>query len=298
MSYKKSLIRLLDRPGGRGLLGKIGTRVVRRSSGGDIEIVYRDGFWVRRAGPHFLPDGPEFDYTYEDFSRWTHQTERYVADAKDYWLRHYEPREGDVIVDVGAGRGEDTFAFSNAVGKSGRVIAIEAHPLSFAMLKRFCQLNGLENVTALHYALMDVEGSCQVLESKSSWAENEVRVGRDAGIRVPATTLGRIFQQESLYNVAFLKMNIEGAERYALPGMSSVMQRLGQICVACHDFRGEHGDGERFRTRSYVERFLTDHGFEVSTRPNDPRDYVRDHLFGINNSAKAAAHNRPSTRNA
>ena len=138
MSFKKTLIHLLDRPGGRFLLGKLATRYVRRFTDDDLEIVFLDGLWTRRAGTHFFPDGPKFEYRVDDFSGWLRDSDRSIADATDYWLQHYGPQEGDVIVDVGAGRGEDTTAFSRAVGKTGRVIAIEADPLSFAILEKFC----------------------------------------------------------------------------------------------------------------------------------------------------------------
>ena len=84
---------------------------------------------MRRAGSDFFPDGFRFDYTYVDFNIWKNQMDVYAADTNDYWLQHYRPQEGDVIVDVGAGRGEDTVTFSRAVGQTGRVIAIEAHPV-------------------------------------------------------------------------------------------------------------------------------------------------------------------------
>jgi hypothetical protein len=70
----------------------------------------------------------------------------------------------------------------------------------------------------------------------------------------------------------FTKMNIEGAERFALLGAESFMRRADQVCVACHDL----GHGEQFRTRAFVERFLIEHGFKLASRSDDPRDYVRD----------------------
>ena len=81
--------------------------------------------------------------------------------------------------------------------------------------------------------------------------------------------------------IPFLKMNIEGAERHALLGMEASLQRTEENCGACHDFRADWGRGEHFDTRTFVEKFLTDHGFKISSRPNDPREYVRDHIFGI-----------------
>ncbi|SRR6266446_2731514 len=282
LSYKWALIRLLDCRGGRFLLGKLATGFLRRSNGDGVEIAYVDGLWTRRVGPHFFPDSRRFDYTYADFDLWKRQAEIYAADTKDYWLQHYHPQEGDVIVDVGAGRGEDTLTFSRAVGETGRVIAIEAHPVTFAILKNFCRLNRLTNVTPLQLALMDKPGTVHIAESESSWMENAIQYGEgSSGILVRASTLTEVCKQQGLKDIAFLKMNIEGAERYALLGMEPVAPCIGQICVACHDFRYGLGHGEHFRTRAFVERFLLEHGFRVTSRADDPRDYVRDHVFGL-----------------
>jgi hypothetical protein len=57
--------------------------------------------------------------------------------------------------------------------------------------------------------------------------------------------------------------------------------------VACHDFRSELGHGEQFRTRAFVEQFLIDHGFTLASRSKDPRDFVRDHVFGLRRASGA-----------
>lgn len=277
-----ALIRLLDRPGGRFLLGNIATHYLRWTEGGDIEILYRDGLWTFRVGPNFFPDGPTLNYAYRDFDKWKRQMDVYVSDAKDFWLQHYSPRKGDVVVDVGAGRGEDTLAFSSAVGETGRVIAIEAHPVTFAILKSFCRLNRLANVTPLQLALMDKSGNVQITESQSDWKVNAIEYGEgSSGILVRAATLDEVCKEQGLKEIAFLKMNIEGAERHALLGMESAIPRIRQICVACHDFWWKCGHGAQFRTRAFVEQFLVEHGFTLASRPDDPRDYVRDHVFGL-----------------
>lgn len=281
MSYKKAVIRLLDRPGGRFLLGKIATGFLRQMNGDGVKIAYVDGMWTRRVGSDFFPDGSTFDYTYANFDIWKRQMEVYETDTKEYWLQHYRAQEGDIIVDVGAGRGEDTVTFSRAVGKTGRVIAIEAHPATFAILKNFCRLNRLTNVTLLQLALMDKPGTVRIVESESSWLENAIVDGEGSGIPVQAATLSDVCEQQGLKDIAFLKMNIEGAERYALLGMDPVMQRIRQICIACHDFRADRGDGEQFRTRAFAEHFLIEHGFTPASRADDPRVGIRDHVFGL-----------------
>jgi FkbM family methyltransferase len=289
LSYQTALIRLLDRPGGRFLLGAIATRRIRQRLGErEIGVAYIDGLWTRRIGSYFIPDGLRFDYLYANFDAWRGQIEQYVADAKDYWLRHYDPKEGDTIVDVGAGRGEDTLTFSRAVGKTGRVIAIEAHPVSYSVLENFCRLNGLANVTPIHLALMDKPGTVRIIESESSWSTNAVDFGNGtSGVLVQAGTLDELCEAQKVDNIAFLKMNIEGAERYALLGAQAVMPRIRQISVACHDFRADMGHGEQFRTLAFVGRLLREHGFTLTSRPDDPRDYVRDHIFGLPTGSSA-----------
>jgi FkbM family methyltransferase len=282
LSIKRVLVRLLDRPGGRFLLGKIATYVVQRGGGDGVEIAYVDGFWTRRFKSDFFPDGPRFEYTYAYFAGWKRQMEQYEADTKEYWLQHYLPHEGDVIIDVGAGRGEDTVTFSRAVGETGRVIAIEAHPVTFASLERFCRLNRLTNVTVLRLALMDKPGTIRIVESESSWMETAIDYGDGSlGIHVRAGTLEEVWKDQGLKDIAFLKMNIEGGERYALVGLERIIQHIRQICVACHDFRSNRGDGEQYRTRAFVERFLTEHGLELASRPDHPGVGIRDHVFGL-----------------
>jgi FkbM family methyltransferase len=280
MSYKRTVARLLDRPGGRWLLGKTATAYARRFYHADVEVAHIGGLWTHRVEADFFPDGPTFESV--GLGRWNAQADEYASQTTDFWLKHYSPKEGDVIVDVGAGRGEDTYTFSEGVGETGRVIAIEASPRSFAILNSFCQLNRLRNVTTVHAALMEKPGIVRIVEDDSSWTQDSVKYGDDArGIEVRGITFDEMYVQNGLKDIAFIKMNIEGAERYALLGMQAVLPSTRQICVACHDFRSEKGDGDQYRTRVFVEQFLSKNGFSVTSNPHDPREYVRDHVFGL-----------------
>ena len=275
------MAQVLDRPGGRSLLGFVATQFARRLVKDDVDVCYIDGIWTRRVKDYFLPDSPKFDYAYSDFDGWSKQIELYVSQTHDYWLRHYSAKEGDVIVDVGAGRGEDAVAFSRAVGRSGCVFAIEAHPVSFAILRNFCRLNHLENVVPLECAIASKSGTLTLSDNNNSWMENSIVSIGEHTLSVRAATLDEICARNEIHDIAFLKMNIEGSESDALNGMEKTISRVHQVCVACHDFRWEKGDGDQFRTRAFVEEFLSDHGFVIRSRPDSPLDFVRDHVFGI-----------------
>jgi FkbM family methyltransferase len=192
-----------------------------------------------------------------------------------------------VIVDIGAGRGEDVFAFANGVGPAGRVFAIEPHPVSFRVLQKFCALNRLSNVTALNYACTDKPERLQI-ETLPVWESNHVRAGEPSPTSYPVVCLpcDTLLAGHRLERLDFLKMNIEGAERVALPGCREMLRRTRFVCVAAHDFRAARGEGEQFRTLEFVSRFLRESGFEITTRADDPRYYVPYHVHGFRRSVE------------
>jgi FkbM family methyltransferase len=280
MSLKRAIIRQLDNSLGRPLLSVLSTARARRLlKENDVEIRFEQ-LWLHRMGPYFVPDGTSFDYYDSTILAWKDQIPAYLRNARDYWFGHYKPKPGDVILDVGAGRGEDVLAFSREVGGDGLVLAIEAHPLSYQILRHFCQLNRLSNTTFVHVAIMDCPGIVMIGDD-DLWQANTVRsVGKGNGASVQATTLDQLCEERQITRIDFLKMNIEGAETFALRGMKDTIGKVRSICVCCHDFRANRGHGEQYRTREFVWRFLTENGFEVSRRAGDPRDFVEDHLYG------------------
>ena len=205
--------------------------------------------------------------------------DKFLRDANDYWFHVYKPRPGDVIADIGAGRGEDVYAFSRAVGPTGRVWAVEAHPESFRLLQQFCAQHKLENVRCLNLACLDRPAQLQI-ETLPVWESNFVREGppTPSSFPVEAITFDALCRRHGITRIDFLKMNIEGAERAALPGCRAALKRARFCCIAAHDFRAARGEGESFRTLSLVRDALSSAGFELITRDADPRYFVPYHV--------------------
>jgi FkbM family methyltransferase len=149
------------------------------------------------------------------------------------------------------------------------------------MLESFCFEYGLQNVTALRYACTDRCGPVQI-ETLPASESNYTRFGQPSETSFDAD--GRRFDDLAaaygIHRIDFLKMNIEGAERLALPGCRESLNRTRYVCVAAHDFRADEGEG--FRTLQFVQSFLTSAGFAVTRRETDPRDYVSLHVHGVN----------------
>jgi FkbM family methyltransferase len=267
---------------GREAVSRRATELARAALPGvDIEILW-NGIWIRRVGACYFPDPELFRGAEPDWKRWAGLEAKYLRDVQDYWLHVYKPCPGDVVVDIGAGRGEDVFAFSRAVGPQGRVFAVEPHPVSFQALEKFCSLNGLTNVTLRNNACLGQRERLQI-ETLPVWESNYVRTGAASATSFPVegVPFDELCAEAGIDRIDFLKMNIEGAERQALPGCRKAIQRTRFACVAAHDFRAARGEGEQFRTLAFVREFLTDCGFRLITRDDDPRYYVPYHVHAF-----------------
>jgi len=274
MWIAEETVQRLDRPETRQELARVATKAARAASGEAIEILW-DGMWMRKAEGVYFPDPDIFRTANPPWDRWCHMAAKYLRDAEDYWFHIYQPKHGDVIVDIGAGRGEDVYAFSQVVGPTGHVWAIEAHPTSYTILSRFCELNALSNVTALNMACVDTPTTLHI-ETLPVWESNFVRGGGATATshEIDGLQFDALASEQGIDHIDFLKMNIEGAERSALPGCVEALKRTSHVCVAAHDFRAARGEGEDFRTLTFVREFLSELGFRLETRDDDPRYYV------------------------
>lgn len=268
----------LDRRGGRAILGFLATRWAGRALPG-VLIEYRQGVWVHRLGGYTFADSLRFDYYAYTINRWPRKLEKILSEAEDHWFFAGRPTAGGVIVDVGAGKGEDCVAFSRAVGPNGKVLAVEAHPATIQCLRASIELNGLSNVMPIHCALTEKPGSVMI-ETAEDWESSSVVSDVKGGDRVPGVPLDALVKQHNLTRIDLLKMNIEGAEALAIEGMMQSFPIIRALCISCHDFRANRGDGEFFRTKALVERRLQAAGFRIIPR-QDHRDYIADQVNAI-----------------
>jgi len=275
-------LRMLDDEIGRPLLASLATYMARRILKDDVTIGFDCGWW-HRVGRYYVPDGQLFHFCESSALAWKDEVPNYFRDAQDHWFNGYRPKPGDWVVDVGAGRGEDVLLFSEAVGTKGKVFAIEAQPETFRRLKRFCELNRLANVVPIHAAVMEEPGTVYIEDDNSAgWIANSVS-SAGTGHAVPAFRFDDLRRAHDISRINFLKMNIEGAERSALLGMTETLTKLNNVCICAHDFRADRGEGEQYRTRDFVVDVLTKNGFAVTRRSWDPRVWVQDHIFGTRN---------------
>lgn len=257
----------LDRPGWRWLLTAL--RSVEQSCcmSRRVRVAYRECQWVSR-----YDDGTVTLLGFEP-------PELLDAKAADLFLHHYSLRPDDVVVDAGAGPGTELLAFARRVGPKGRVVAIEAHPRAIAELDAMQKLNRLACVTLTHAALT-LEPGTAVITDDPLGASNTIVDHDAAGREVPASTLDDVLERLGIVEVDLLKMNIEGAELMALRGFSRLAS-VRHVVIACHDYRAAEGRGsDAMRTNAAVRSLLEEAGFDIFSRDDDPRPWVRDYVYG------------------
>lgn len=226
------------------------------------------GRWVNRQAEATIVSPNVHTTSYAAFRRW----------VIDNWCWGYLPKEGDTVIDVGAGVGEEAVIFSQLVGPTGRVISIEAQPAIFECLKATVDQSKLSNVVPLQIALSDSDGVVRIALGDVHLTSSIVK--EDGGAEVPARSLDSLAAELGLGPIALLKMNIEGAERLAVRGMSRASANVQNLCISCHDFLADRGDSEMLRTKAEVKPLLEQYGFALRTRPDHRDAWVRDYLYG------------------
>ena len=167
------------------------------------------------------------------------------------WLSLYNPAIGDTIFDIGAGIGLETYFFSKMVGDIGKVIAIEAHPITFKCLSNLCLHNDLRNVIPLNYAIWDKKMKIQI---DNPFHHFSSRVNFESKrITVDGKTIDDVVEELHISFIDFLKMNIEGAEINAIQGMKKAVRKIKYICISCHDFLFSGGRSDANKYKSVIE---------------------------------------------
>jgi FkbM family methyltransferase len=175
------------------------------------------------------------------------------------YLEEYVPREGDVVIDVGAYTGDTALIFSKLVGEKGRVICFEPDSYCFQKLVKNKALR-LKNVVALKRLLWSRKTVVKFAETNTIGSSVFSAGGYGRIRRVRATTLDEELRRLNLDRVDFIKMDVEGAEIEILKGASRTLRNNApRLAIATyHVVRGR-------QTREEVERILRRLGYETKT---------------------------------
>ena len=157
---------------------------------------------------------------------------RYEPDTTAFFISKIRP--GMTVVDIGAHIGYFTRLFSKLVGSRGKVVAFEADPFIFELLKK--NTKRLKNVDMRQLAVGDRNGSTDFYHSEeksgcSSTVEKLPILFKKRKITVPACDLDSILESSGVKRVDLIKMDIEGGEPRALRGMQRTLEKNHDIIL-------------------------------------------------------------------
>ena len=158
---------------------------------------------------------------------------------KDYWLGTYEMdlqtslrrlvKPGMIAYDVGANIGYISLMLAHLVGSEGKVFSFEALPSNTIRWQENISLNGLSDRTHLiHGAVADRQSTIRFLVHASGGMGKVIgSAGREESyedeIEVPGISLDDFVFNQNNPAPDLIKLDIEGGEVLALPGMRRVL---------------------------------------------------------------------------
>ena len=233
-----------------------------------------------------------------------------------FFTGQYEPQEtvvlkavlvpGGTFVDVGAHWGYFSLLAAGLVGTFGRVIAVEADPRIHATLASNVALNKLSWVTAHHAAIAATPGTVELVgysDAQENWGISRIADAGSAGAGagaapdrfwVPARPLDDLLDELRAPAVDLVKMDIEGAEGFALQGMRRGLQdgRYRRLLLELHpaELRGHGMD-----PRAIIEQLLAlgYRGFTIDHSPETTRRAAYDRHFDARDALRALDVSKP-----
>jgi FkbM family methyltransferase len=166
------------------------------------------------------------------------------------------------VVDVGANIGLYSILFSQRVGQSGKVTALEPVPEIRMSLEMSLEKNCIKNVTVLPFAAGATESSLPLaldpLNSGNNWAAMPGTETNLSQISVPVRRLDTLGLSPT---PDFVKIDVQGWEVQVLQGMSGLMEQKQRPIIFC-EICEQALRMARSSTESLAQTLL-DYGYEI-----------------------------------
>lgn len=144
-------------------------------------------------------------------------------------------KRGDIILDVGANIGLTSIYAGILTGETGKVFSFEPLPTTFNILLENIHLNKLKNIIALNLALENRTGEAFIYENLhiNRGAASLYKNQTNKGIPVKVDTLNNFIKSQSIANIDFIKIDIEGSELDMLKGGADFFRKSKKpiICI-------------------------------------------------------------------
>ena len=141
-------------------------------------------------------------------------------------------RPGQVVVDVGANIGTHSIVSAIQVGATGRVYAVEAHPVTARFLRENIRLNELDLIVkVMNVAVGETSGEAMFSDQRSD-DQNCILPKSTGGISVRVAPLDSLIAAGP---IDLIKIDVEGFELMVLRGALATLSRTRAIYFEAWD---------------------------------------------------------------
>jgi FkbM family methyltransferase len=198
-------------------------------------VVARDylNYWGSRlknsgAAVRSLPGGIKLT-EFCDFSEY-HAVGEFVSDEEREFLSTH-PIGSGAIIDVGANLGIVSFILAKRFPQR-TIHAFEPVPSTFHALTTNIEINACPNIRALQCAVADQDGQVIFNADPVGRAINSIAVSKgDFAIKVRCATLDTYAEENSIDQIAFLKVDVEGFEAAVFQGARRTLLKKGAALI-------------------------------------------------------------------
>jgi FkbM family methyltransferase len=185
---------------------------------------------------------------------------------------------GAVVFDIGAHQAVVALMIAERIGRTGRVIAVEAEPHNATAARRNVELNGITNIEVVHAAGVRVPGRVRFSPGLNGQIRGQQRAGT---VDVRGVSVDQLSAEKGAPDVLFV--DVEGHELEVLRGASQTLASKPDLFVEVHRNAGLELAGgtaeqilELVSAAGYERLLVSDgdgHPFgPLSDRPSAPSD--------------------------
>jgi FkbM family methyltransferase len=167
--------------------------------------------------------------------------ERRIYDFGTYetgtlWCFDFFIKPGDVVIDAGANIGLTSIYASKLTGSKGSVYGFEPLNSTFELLCKNIRINRIKNIVPLQIALSNYNGKGNIYPNihinRGAASLNPNQVEQNP-IDVEVKTLNSWIKENNIFNIDFIKIDVEGSELELLKGASELFQHSPKptICM-------------------------------------------------------------------
>ena len=134
-----------------------------------------------------------------------------------------EPKEGNIVISIGAFQGESAIWFADKMNRKGTVYAFEPSGKSALIIEKNVRRNHLESVIKIENTALWSENSEVSFQSQQACSK---LIKQDNGNKIKTITLDSFVESNQLERIDFIKMDVEGTEKDIIQGAIKTISRF------------------------------------------------------------------------